>query len=239
MATKTRSGVDRRGFLKVGASTLLAAKAGSAAAPAHASERPVRHGMVIDLRKCFGCHACSIACKAEQDVPLGYFKSWVFQADAGLFPNVARHFIPSLCNHCEDPPCVDGCPTGATWQRDDGIVIQDEDTCIGCKYCIQACPYDVKYVDPRSKTAQKCDFCVHLVDQGLQPACVNTCNARARIFGDLNDPQSEVSKLIVKHKAQPLRPYMGTEPRVYYIGLQPEVYEKALRARQASAATGD
>jgi len=234
MARESSSGIDRRGFLKAGITTAVAAT-GAPAAAAAAEERPVRYGMVIDLTKCFGCHACSVACKAEQDVPLERFKSWVFQADTGTYPNVVRHFIPALCNQCENPPCVDGCPTGATWQRDDGIVMQDEDTCIGCNYCVQACPYGVKYSDPQTRTAQKCDFCVHLVDQGLQPACVNTCNARARVFGDLNDPESEVSHLIIKHKAQPLRPHMGTEPRVFYIGLQPEVYEVARQERQRSS----
>jgi tetrathionate reductase subunit B len=186
--------------------------------------------MVIDLTKCFGCHACSIACKSEQQVPLGFFKSWVITAEKQRPGIASREFIPVLCNHCEQPPCVAGCPTGATWQRDDGIVVQDDESCIGCKYCIQACPYDVKYADPVSKTAQKCDFCVHLVDQGFVPACVNTCNARARVFGDLNDPKSEVSQLIAKRRAQPLRPNAGTEPRVFYIGLDPATYEAARRS---------
>jgi tetrathionate reductase subunit B len=184
-----------------------------------------RYGMVIDLRRCFGCHACSIACKAEQDVPLGFFKSWVTVSEKGRFPQVRRHFVPVLCNNCDNPPCVEVCPTQATWQRPDGIVCQDEKTCIGCRYCIQNCPYGVKYSDPRTRTAQKCDFCLHRIEQGLLPACVNTCNARARIFGDLNDPNSAVSRCIASNPVQTLRPAMGTEPRVFYIGLDQAAYQ--------------
>ncbi len=183
-----------------------------------------RYGMVIDLRRCFGCHACSVACKAEQEVPLGFFKSWVIQTERGRFPNVRRQFLPVLCNHCDNPPCVRLCPTQATRQRKDGIVTQDENTCIGCGYCITGCPYGVKYKDPRTKTAQKCDFCLHRVKQGLLPACVNTCNARARIFGDLNDPDSQVSRLIASNPVQTLRPEMDADPRVFYIGLDRSAY---------------
>ena len=210
-----------------GAGALAATLATEVAAGAATNQEGAgpRYAMVIDLTKCFGCHACSVSCKAEQDVPLGYFKSWVIQSEKGEFPQTVRSFVPVLCNQCDDPPCVTGCPTGATWQRADGIVVQEESTCIGCKYCVQACPYGVKYVDPRTHTAQKCDFCAHRVDQGLQPACVNTCNARARIFGDLNDPNSEVSRLVARHKVQTLLPHMGTDPRVYYIGLDAEAYE--------------
>ncbi len=180
--------------------------------------------MVIDLRRCFGCHACSVACKAEQDVPLGYFKSWVVVSEKGTFPDVKRDFVPVLCNHCDRPPCVEACPTKATRQRRDGIVTQDDNLCIGCKYCMQACPYAVKYSDPVLETAQKCDFCLHRVEQGMLPACVNTCNARARIFGDLNDPDSAVSRLIATNAVQTLRPAMGTDPHVFYIGLDKDAY---------------
>jgi tetrathionate reductase subunit B len=181
--------------------------------------------MVIDLRRCFGCHGCSVACKAEQDVPLGCFKSWVTVSEKGRYPNVSRYFVPVLCNHCEKPPCAAACPTGATRRRKDGIVVVDDEKCIGCKYCIQACPYAARYVDPRTKVAQKCDFCVHRIEQGLLPACVNTCNARARIFGDLNDPASAVSRLLAENPVQVLRPALGSEPRVFYIGLDRDAYK--------------
>lgn len=195
-----------------------------------------RYGMVIDLRRCFGCHACSVACKAEQDVPLGYFKSWVMVSEKGRYPQAQRSFVPVLCNHCDKPPCVEACPTQATRQRKDGVVTQDEATCIGCKYCVQACPYGMKYGDPRTRAAQKCDFCLHRVEQGLLPACVNTCNARARIFGDLNDPGSAVSRLIASNAVQTLRPGMGTAPRVFYIGLDQSAYRVI---RQSAALTAE
>ncbi len=184
-----------------------------------------RYGMVIDLRRCFGCHACSVACKAEQDVPLGYFKSWVQVTEKGRYPHVRRQFLPVLCNHCDRPACVEVCPTKATRQRRDGMVTIDDETCIGCKYCIQACPYGARYSDPRTKTAQKCDFCLHRVEQGMLPACVNTCNARARVFGDLNDPDSAISRLIAGNPVQILRPQMGTEPHVFYIAFDQSAYK--------------
>jgi tetrathionate reductase subunit B len=217
--------LSRRNLMKgMAAGAMAAAATDVGMGRADTAGRAPRYGMVIDLRKCFGCHACSVACKAEQDVSLGYFKSWVIVSERGDYPNVRRQFLPVLCNQCENPPCVDGCPTGATWQRADGIVMQDEESCIGCAYCVQACPYDVKYLDPRTKTAQKCDFCVHRVEQGLLPACVSTCNGEARVFGDLNDPHSKVSRMIRKFKVQPLLKHMGTDPRVFYIDIDPEGY---------------
>jgi tetrathionate reductase subunit B len=219
--------ISRRKFLK--GAGLAGAAAATVTVPGCTGVRKTnkpgdgpRYGMVIDLRRCFGCHACSIACKAEQDVPLGRFKCWVNVSERGNYPNVRRDFLPVLCNHCDNPPCVSVCPSGATYQREDGIVMQDDEVCIGCKYCIQACPYGVRYSDPDKKSAEKCDFCVHRLDQGVLPACVNTCNARARVFGDLNDPDSAVSRLLASTPVQSLRPAMGTDPRVFYIGLDQE-----------------
>ena len=221
--------VSRREFLKSAgvAGVGLAAAGLPQFAGARGTNKPgegPRYGMVIDLRRCFGCHACSVACKAEQDVPLGSFKSWVMVTEKGRYPRVRREFLPVLCNQCDIPPCVAVCPTKATKQRKDGVVTQDEKICIGCNYCLQACPYGVKYSDPRTKTAQKCDFCLHRVEQGMLPACINTCNARARTFGDLNDPDSAVSCLVATSPVQTLRPEMGTEPRVFYIGLDRSAY---------------
>ncbi len=187
-------------------------------AKAEATDRTVQYAMVIDTRRCVGCHACSVACKAEFDVPLGETRSWVEYIEKGEYPNVSRQFLPRLCNQCSDPPCVRVCPTGATYKRkEDGIVVVDADICIGCKYCMQACPYDARFINPRTGTADKCDFCLHRVSQGIAPACVNTCQGRARIFGDMNDPDSEVAKLIATEPVTVLRQEMGTKPNVYYI----------------------
>jgi tetrathionate reductase subunit B len=231
--------VTRRDFLRgvgaagaVATATTLSGCSGTVATN-KAGEGP-RYGMVIDLRRCFGCHACAVACKAEQDVPLGYFKSWVVTSEKGCYPHVARQFSPVLCNQCDRPPCVEVCPTQATRQRKDGIVTLDEDVCIGCKYCIQACPYGARYSDPASGTAHKCDFCLHRIEQGILPACVNTCNARARIFGDLNDPNSEISRIVCSTPIQALRPEMGTEPRVFYIGLDQHASPPVKKQRSLS-----
>ena len=123
-----------------------------------------------------------------------------------------------VCNHCNHPPCVTVCPTGATWKREeDGIVVVDPDLCIGCKYCILACPYDARFLNPVTGAADKCDFCLHRVEKGLVPSCVNTCVGGARIFGDLGDPDSDISKLIANNRVSVLRGEMGTFPNVYYI----------------------
>ncbi len=212
-----RDMVKAAGFGAAVATTAVAAPmaARAATAPGH----QVQYAMVIDVRKCIGCQACTIACKTEFEVPLGKHRSWVEAVEKGTYPDVSRSFLPRLCNQCSEPQCVDVCPTGATYKREeDGIVVVDEETCIGCKYCMQACPYDVRFINPRTGTADKCDFCLHRVANGLEPSCVNTCQGKARIFGDMNDPTSEVSKLIAKNPVTVLRQEMGTEPNVYYIG---------------------
>jgi len=186
-----------------------------------------RYAMLIDLRRCLGCHSCAVACKSENDVRLGVFRTWVKIVEKGSYPNVRRVFVPSLCNNCERPVCVTVCPVKATYQRPDGIVMIDEHRCIGCKYCIAACPYDVRHVNPVKKIVQKCYWCFHRVDAGLVPACVNTCPGEARVFGDVNDPDSEISRLIATNPVQVLKPEKGTEPRVYYIGLD----EMAVKAK--------
>ncbi|HLB30485.1 MAG TPA: 4Fe-4S dicluster domain-containing protein [Gammaproteobacteria bacterium] len=174
--------------------------------------------MVIDIRRCIGCHACTVACKSEFNIALGVNRSWVEYVEKGAYPNVSRSFLPRLCNHCSEPSCVYVCPTNATYKREqDGIVVVDQGLCIGCKYCIQACPYGARFQDPHMGWIDKCDFCIHRVSKGLAPSCVNTCVGGARIFGDLADPGSEVSKLIAKNRVTVLRDEMGTFPNVYYI----------------------
>ncbi len=151
---------------------------------------------VIDNRRCIGCHACSTACKAENSVPLGVHRTWVKYVEKGTFPHTRRHFQVTRCNHCAKPPCVPICPTTAMFQRPDGIVEFDSAACIGCKACLQACPYDAIHIDPDSGTAAKCHFCAHRTDVGLEPACVVVCPVHAILAGDLDDPGSEVARAV-------------------------------------------
>lgn len=218
----------RREFLRTvggGAAAAAAAAVGvSAGLPgARADERvetDAQYGMLIDLRRCIGCQACSVACKAESDVPMKVARSWVEYTEKGHYPNVSRTFLPRLCNHCSEPHCVRACPTGATYKRpQDGIVVIDQGICIGCLYCAQACPYSVRFLNPVTRFADKCDLCIHRVSNGVVPSCVNTCQGRARIFGDVNDPESEISQALARNPVNVLRRGMGTEPNVYYIGL--------------------
>ena len=182
------------------------------------NNRRKQYGMVIDVRRCIGCHACSVACKSEFDVPIGETRSWVEYVEKGVYPNVSRSFLPRLCNHCSEPPCVYVCPTNATYKRQqDGIVVVDQGLCIGCKYCLQACPYDARFLNPITGWADKCDFCAHRVAKDLEPSCVSTCVGAARIFGDLGDLESEIAKLIAKNRVTVLRREMGTFPNVFYI----------------------
>jgi len=178
-----------------------------------------RWGMVIDLRKCVGCQSCTVSCMVENNIPEGFFRTVVSDYEVVRHDQSRRQPLPRLCNHCEHPSCVTVCPTQATYQRDDGVVIIDNDVCIGCAACVQNCPYDARFINPETNTADKCTFCVHRVDQGFLPACVETCVGGARVFGDLNDPESDVSLLIKEHSVQTLKPATGNEPQVFYIGL--------------------
>jgi Fe-S-cluster-containing dehydrogenase component/formate-dependent nitrite reductase membrane component NrfD len=177
-----------------------------------------RWAWVIDQTRCIGCHACTTACKSENDVPVGVFRTWVKNVEVGTFPEVKRHFAVLRCNHCEDAPCVEVCPVTAMYQRPDGLVDFDHDACIGCKACMQACPYDAIYMDPDSNTAAKCNFCSHRVDEGLLPACVVVCPEEALLFGDMEDPTSKVSRALKEHDVTVRRPEQGTKPHAFYIG---------------------
>ena len=172
---------------------------------------------MIDNRKCIGCHACTVACKSEHDVPIGVNRTWVKQVETGAFPDVRRSFHVMRCNHCADAPCTEICPTSALYTRDDGIVDFDNRRCIGCKGCMQACPYDALYIDPDNHTAAKCNFCSHRVDRGLQPACVVACPEQAIVAGDVMDPGSFISQLLATQPVQVRRPEKGTAPSLYYI----------------------
>lgn len=175
------------------------------------------YGFVIDNRKCIGCHACSTACKSENEVPLGVNRTWVKYVETGVYPHTRRHFQVTRCNHCANPPCVRICPTEAMYQRDDGIVEFDNSVCIGCKACMQACPYDAIYIDPNTDTAAKCHYCAHRTDIGLEPACVVVCPEHAIIAGDMNDPDSEISQILARQDVTVRKPEQGTAPKLFYI----------------------
>lgn len=203
--------------------------------------------MVIDLKKCVGCKACTVACKAENHTPPGVAYNVVMEEEVGTYPNVTRKFIPRPCMQCENSPCTKVCPTGATYHRPDGIVAVDYDKCIGCRYCVTACPYGARTFDfgenyheeptPYEEKAspeyaefrkrkkgrspignvRKCTFCLHRVKKGLKPACVETCMGRAYTFGNIKDPNSDVAKLLRKRASHRLKEELGNKPRVYYL----------------------
>lgn len=175
---------------------------------------------VLDQRACIGCHACTVACKTENNVEIGVFRTWVKYIEQGSWPDVRRYFSVLRCNHCTDAPCVEICPVTALYKREDGIVDFDPERCIGCKACLNGCPYDALYIDPDSHTAAKCNFCAHRVDVGLKPACEIVCPTNAIISGDINDPDSEVSRLVDTHPAQVRAPEQSTGPNVFYLGAQ-------------------
>ena len=177
----------------------------------------MNYGFIIDNRSCIGCHACSTACKQENEVPLGVYRTWVKYVDKGVFPSVRRTFQVTRCNHCANPPCVRICPVTAMYQRHDGIVEFDPDVCIGCKACLQACPYDAIYIDPDSGTAAKCHYCSHRTDIGLEPACVVVCPTQAIIAGDIDDPASRISQLLARETVTVRKPEQGTAPKLFYI----------------------
>ena len=205
------------------------------------------YAMGIQLEKCIGCGKCVQACKTENDVPEEpfYFRTWIeryviyedgdVQVDSpegGIngFPPLEgdkkilrTFFVPKLCNHCDNPPCVQVCPVGATYKSVDGVVLVDEDYCIGCRYCIQACPYGARYLDPRTKTADKCTFCYHRITKGLLPACVEVCPTQARIFGELGKLSTPLNRMMRHSNIQVLKPHMNTEPKVFYSELDGEV----------------
>lgn len=229
-----------------------------------------RYGMVLDLDRCMGCRACMEACKVENNTPQGIFWMHVFRLEEGEYPNVRDVFMPRPCMHCDNPPCVKSCPTGARFRRDDGLVATDFDLCKGTRYCHAACPYGVNYfnwkapkdnyyldwqstqeirpvtggaVPPyknpdldqpygieqrrvaggghKAGVIEKCTFCVQRIEKGLQPACVANCSVVAMHFGDLDDPNSDVYKLIRKKRSFRLREEYGTNPKVYYVSYAP------------------
>ncbi|MCA9514796.1 MAG: 4Fe-4S dicluster domain-containing protein [Myxococcales bacterium] len=175
-----------------------------------------RYAMTVDTRRCVGCSACVLACMAENDVPEGYCRDWIVSEIHGEFPNLTQEIRSERCMHCSNPPCVEVCPTGASFVHDGGVVLVDPHKCTGCKACIASCPYDARYVHPDGHV-DKCTFCIHRVERGDNPACVSVCPTKALTFGDLNDPTSEVSKLLRTREYKVLQPEAGTEPNVFFL----------------------
>jgi molybdopterin-containing oxidoreductase family iron-sulfur binding subunit len=198
----------------------------------------IRWGVAIDLKRCTGCQSCTVACKAENGTPPGVFWTRVVEKEEGTFPFAYKVFMPVRCNHCSDPPCVPVCPTGASYVREkDNLVLIDQDKCIGCGTCVVACPYDVRFLPESARgyygaptpyeraayqkwqkgTVQKCTLCVHRLDAGLEPACIATCPTKALTFGDLNDPRSEISRLVRERPHFRPSAELGTDPNVFYL----------------------
>lgn len=194
------------------------------------------YGFVIDNRLCIGCHACTVACKSEHDIPLGVNRTHVKYIEKGLFPNNKREFAVHRCNHCADAPCVEICPTTALYTRKDGIVDFDNDRCIGCKSCMQACPYDALYIDPNTNTAAKCNYCAHRIDGGYEPACVIVCPVEAIVSGDLDDPNSKIATLVDNESVTVRKPEKGTKPQLYYVNGSSEMLVPAATDRKDSYA---
>jgi Fe-S-cluster-containing dehydrogenase component/formate-dependent nitrite reductase membrane component NrfD len=199
----------------------------------------VRYGFVIDQTRCIGCHACTVACKEENGVPLGAFRTWVKYVEKGEYPNTRRHFAVLRCNHCDHAPCVTICPTLALYRRRDGIVDFDGARCIGCKSCMQACPYDALYIDPGTGTAAKCHFCAHRVEVGLEPACVIVCPERAILAGDLDDPSSEVARIVAREQVLVRKPEQGTRPKLFYVGADHAALAPALQESSRATLWGE
>ena len=205
------------------------------------------YGMGIDVAKCIGCGRCVEACKNENGVPREpfFFRTWVeryrvledgetvidspngamdsFAPDANDKNAVRSFFVPKICNQCANPPCVQVCPVGATFKTVDGVVLVDSEYCIGCRYCIQACPYGARFLDPVTRTAEKCTFCYHRVVKGLLPACVEVCPTQARVFGEVRKKASPLARFLRMNKIGVLKPFLNTEPKVFYANLDKEV----------------
>ncbi len=205
------------------------------------------YGIAIDIEKCIGCGNCAKTCKTENDVPPEpfFFRSWVEQYTIkndgtikvespnggidGFTQSVPdgeiekSFFVPKMCNHCAKSPCVQVCPVGATFESPEGVVLVDDTYCIGCRYCVQACPYGCRYIHPTKNVVDKCTLCYHRLKKGLNPACMENCPTKARISGDLNDPESEVSKFIKTKNVYVLKPHLNTGSKLYYNALNQEV----------------
>src|SRR5215468_2512821 len=186
--------------------------------PEKPRDHRVQWAKVIDHTRCIGCHACTTACKSENVVPIGVTRTYVKHVDVGIFPQVRRAHQVTRCNQCAHAPCVTACPTTAMFKRADGIVDFDKSICIGCKACMAACPYDAIFINPNDHSAEKCNFCAHRIDLGLEPACVVVCPTEAILVGDLHDPTSRVARIVGREPVTVRRPEKDTRPKLFYRG---------------------
>jgi Fe-S-cluster-containing dehydrogenase component/formate-dependent nitrite reductase membrane component NrfD len=188
----------------------------------------MRYGFLIDQNRCIGCHACTVACKEEHNIALGVNRTWVKYVEKGSYPDTRRHFAVLRCNHCDDAPCIEICPTVALFRRPDGIVDFDHERCIGCKSCMQACPYDALYIDPERNTAAKCNFNASRIEMGYKPACEVVCPTQAILSGDLDDPSSAISKRIALEKVSVRKAEKGTKPKLFYTGVDGDLLNPSM-----------
>jgi tetrathionate reductase subunit B len=176
-----------------------------------------RYALVIDSKKCINCKACVVACRAENGVTLNKSRNWIGEEHRGEWPKLLAAFEPEQCHHCESPACVRVCPTGASYQRADGVVAIRESECVGCRYCMIACPYDARFFREDKGVVEKCDLCARRIDRGELPACVETCPSKVRVFGDLNDPNGKLRELLTRRLYRTKKPEAGTGPQIYYL----------------------
>ena len=194
----------------------------------------MRYGFLIDQNRCIGCHACTVACKEEHNIALGVNRTWVKYIEKGRYPDTRRHFAVLRCNHCDDAPCIEICPTVALFRRADGIVDFDNERCIGCKSCMQACPYDALYIDPDRNTAAKCNFDASRVEMGYKPACEVVCPTQAILSGDLDDASSDISRRIAMEKVSVRKPEKGTKPKLFYVGVDGDLLNPTMMEPQST-----
>lgn len=176
----------------------------------------MRYAMAIDTKKCVGCSDCVVACQTENNVPMGYARDWIREINHGVYPHLHMEIRSERCNHCDNSPCVRSCPTGASHYSEGGIVKVTKNECIGCSACIVSCPYNARFIHPEGYV-DKCTFCDHRLKKGEKPACVAVCPTRCMYFGDLDNPDSEISQLLNRRTHKTLIPEAGTSPRVYYL----------------------
>ncbi|MBI4686723.1 MAG: 4Fe-4S dicluster domain-containing protein [Nitrospirae bacterium] len=213
---------ERRLFLKNGLLAMVGVTALSKTPKAEAVAGIKKYGMIIDLNRCTGCQSCVVACKAQNKTVQDKFNTKILTLEDGNYPDSRIVFTPVLCNHCDNPACVPACPAEATFKLPNGIVVTDWDKCQGIGECVKACPYEARFIDQRYKgemggKVDKCDFCLNRLEQGLLPACVEACEANARLFGDINAPDGEFSEYLKRTDLKVRKPEKKTNPNIRYV----------------------